>query len=52
MAEYFPEVSKIAYEGADSKNPLAFKHYNADEMVMGKSMRDHLRFAVAYWHTF
>jgi len=52
MAEYFPGVSKIAYKGADSKNPLAFKHYNADEMVMGKSMRDHLRFAVAYWHTF
>ena len=52
MAEYFPEVTKIAYEGADSKNPLAFKHYNAEEMVMGKSMRDHLRFGVAYWHTF
>lgn len=52
MTEYFPEVSKIAYEGADSKNPLAFKHYNPDEIVSGKSMRDHLRFAVAYWHTF
>ncbi|MBW8017491.1 MAG: xylose isomerase [Planctomycetes bacterium] len=52
MAQYFPEVTKIAYEGADSKNPLAFKHYDADEMVMGKSMRDHLRFGVAYWHTF
>lgn len=52
MAEYFKNVTKIAYEGADSKNPLAFKHYNAEEMVMGKSMRDHLRFGVAYWHTF
>jgi len=52
MAEYFPEVSKIAYEGPDSKNPLAFKHYNADEVIMGKTMAEHLRFGVAYWHTF
>ena len=47
----FPEVSKIAYEGPTSKNPLAFKHYQADEVVEGKTMRDHFRFAVAYWHT-
>jgi xylose isomerase len=52
MTEYFPNVKKIKFEGANSKNPLAFKHYNADEMVMGKSMADHLRFAVCYWHTF
>ncbi|MBW8001320.1 MAG: xylose isomerase [Planctomycetes bacterium] len=52
MTEYFPDVKKIAFEGADSKNPLAFKHYNADEVVMGKTMKDHLRFAVCYWHTF
>ncbi len=49
---FFPDVSKIKYEGADSKNPLAFRHYNATEMVEGKSMKDHLRFAVCYWHTF
>jgi len=49
---YFPDVSKIAYDGPDSKNPLAFRHYNADELVEGKSMREHLRFGVAYWHTF
>lgn len=49
---YFPDVSKIAYEGPDSKNPLAFRHYNPSEVVEGKSMKDHLRFAVAYWHTF
>ena len=49
---YFPDVPKIAYEGPDSKNPLAFRHYNADEVVAGKAMKDHLRFAVAYWHTF
>jgi len=47
----FPRISKIKYEGPDSKKPLAFKHYNADEEVDGKPMRDHLRFAVAYWHT-
>jgi xylose isomerase len=50
--QFFPEVSKIAYEGPDSLNPLAFRHYNADEKVEGRSMRDHLRFAVCYWHTF
>lgn len=48
----FPDVSKIPYEGPDSKNPLAFKHYNPDEIVEGKSMKDHLRFSVVYWHTF
>ncbi|MFP4502818.1 MAG: xylose isomerase [Candidatus Hydrogenedentota bacterium] len=52
MPTYFPEVDKIAYEGPDSKNPLAFKHYNPDEKVLGKRMADHLRFAVCYWHTF
>ena len=51
MAEFFPDVNKIEYEGADSKNPLSFKHYNANEEVEGKSMAKHLRFGVAYWHT-
>ncbi|RIK76653.1 MAG: xylose isomerase [Planctomycetota bacterium] len=51
MCAYFPEVTKIQYEGPDSKNPLAFRHYNPDEVVEGKKMRDHFRFAVAYWHT-
>src|SRR5262249_55085901 len=49
--EFFPKVSKIKYEGAKSKNPLSFKHYNASEKVEGKTMREHLRFAVCYWHT-
>ncbi|MBA4031778.1 MAG: xylose isomerase [Planctomyces sp.] len=49
---YFPEVPKIAYEGSKSKNPLAFKHYNPDEVVEGQSMKSLLRYAVAYWHTF
>ncbi len=50
MSEFFPNVSKIQYEGPDSKNPLAFKHYNSEEEVEGKSMSEHLRFGAAYWH--
>ncbi len=49
---FFGDISKIKYEGPDSTNPLAFRHYNPDEIVAGKRMEDHLRFAVAYWHTF
>ncbi len=49
---FFPDVARIRYEGRESTNPLAFRHYNPDEVVEGKSMKDHLRFAVAYWHTF
>ncbi len=52
MTEYFPNVKKIAYEGPDSKNPLAFKHYNPQEVVGDKTMAEHLRFSVAYWHAF
>jgi xylose isomerase len=48
---FFPAVTKIKYEGPDSKNPLAFRHYNPDELVAGKSMKEHLRFSVVYWHT-
>jgi len=48
----FPNVAKIQYEGPASKNPLAFRCYNETELVEGKSMKDHLRFSVAYWHTF
>ncbi|GMA99796.1 xylose isomerase [Pelosinus sp. IPA-1] len=49
---YFANVTKIAYEGAKSKNPLAFKYYNPEEIVAGKTMEEQLRFSVAYWHTF
>ena len=52
MKPAFPQIPTIPYEGPASKNPLAFKHYNAEELVAGKSMREHLRFAVVYWHTF
>ncbi len=48
----FPNVSNIRFEGPKSKNALAFKHYNPEEMVEGKAMKDHLRFSVVYWHTF
>lgn len=51
MSEAFPDIPKIQFEGPKSKNPLSFKHYNADEIVGGKKMRDHMRFGVAYWHT-
>ena len=47
---YF-KVGKIQYEGPQSKNPLSFKYYNPDEVVMGKTMKEQLRFAMSYWHT-
>ncbi|MGM0890270.1 MAG: xylose isomerase [Bacillota bacterium] len=49
---YFESVNKVLYEGKDSKNPLAFKYYNPEEVVGGKTMKEQLRFSVAYWHTF
>ncbi|MGE8021581.1 xylose isomerase [Peribacillus frigoritolerans] len=49
---YFESANKISYEGKDSKNPLAFKYYNPEEVVGGKTMKEQLRFSVAYWHTF
>lgn len=49
---YFPDVPKIEFEGLDSKNPLAFKHYNPEEVVEGKTMEEWLRFSTCYWHTF
>ncbi|MCX7867172.1 xylose isomerase [Limisphaera sp. VF-2] len=52
MKAAFPKIGKIQYEGPKSRNPLAFKHYNPDEIVEGKPMREHFRFSVVYWHTF
>ncbi|MFZ1815911.1 MAG: xylose isomerase [Rhizobiaceae bacterium] len=49
---FFKDIARIGYEGPASTNPLAFCHYNRDELVMGKRMEDHLRFAVCYWHNF
>lgn len=50
--EHFKGIGKIKYEGAQSNNPLSFKYYNPNEVIDGKTMKEHLRFAVAYWHTF
>ncbi len=51
MPAAFPKIKAIRYEGPDSRNPLAFKHYNPDERVEGRTMKEHLRFSVVYWHT-
>ncbi len=48
----FPDVPKILYEGPDSDNPLAYRWYNAEEVIEGKTMAEHLRFSITYWHTF
>ncbi|MBO8130993.1 MAG: xylose isomerase [Candidatus Marinimicrobia bacterium] len=50
--EYFKGIKKIQYEGPDSKNPLAFKYYDENRVVAGKPMKDHFKFAIAYWHSF
>lgn len=52
MTDFFHGIPKLRYEGPDSQNEFAFHHYNPDEMLGGKTMREHLRFAVAYWHSF
>ena len=49
--EYFKGIGDIIFEGKDSDNPLAFKFYNPDQVVAGKTMREHFKFAMAYWHT-
>ena len=52
MTDFFQGIPKIQYEGQQTDNEFAFRHYNPDEKVMGKSLKEHLRFAVAYWHSF
>ena len=51
MSEFFNGVGKIKYEGPDSTNPLAFRFYDENKVVLGKTMTEHLRFAICYWHT-
>lgn len=51
MKEFFPSIPKVRYEGKNTRNPFAFRHYDPDEVILGKKMRDHLKFAMAYWHT-
>ncbi len=52
MTDFFKGISPVKFEGPTSTNPLAYRFYNKDEMVLGKRMEDHIRPAVAYWHTF
>ncbi len=52
MTEFFKNIPAITYEGPDATSEFAFRHYNPDEVILGKRMEDHLRFAVAYWHSF
>ena len=51
VKEYFPNIGKIKFEGKDSKNPLAYRYYDADKMILGKPMKEWLKFAMAWWHT-
>ena len=52
MTDFFKDIPTIKYEGLESQNDFAFRHYDPDEVVLGKTLKDHLRFAVAYWHSF
>ena len=52
MNEFFKNISRIEFEGPESSNPLSFKNYDENKIVLGKTMKEHLRFATCYWHTF
>ena len=52
MSNYFKNIDEINFEGLDSDNPLSFKYYDEDKKVLGKTMKEHLRYATCYWHTF
>ncbi|AFI87077.1 xylose isomerase [Aggregatibacter actinomycetemcomitans D7S-1] len=52
MTNYFNNIDKVRYEGPDSTNPFAYKYYDANQVILGKTMAEHLRLAVCYWHTF
>ena len=52
MTDFFKGIAPVKFEGPNSTNPLAYRHYNKDEIVAGKRMEDHIRPGVAYWHTF
>ncbi|MCX7658821.1 MAG: xylose isomerase, partial [Oscillospiraceae bacterium] len=51
MSNYFANVPVVKYEGPKSKNPFAFKFYDAEKVIAGKKMKDHLKFALSWWHT-
>ncbi|HVJ82975.1 MAG TPA: xylose isomerase, partial [Planctomycetia bacterium] len=52
MNAFFPDVKRIEFEGPATKSPLAFRHYDPAAVIEGKTMKEHLRFSVAYWHAF
>ena len=52
MYSYFEKINKIKFEGSESQNPLSFKYYDEEKKVLDKTMKEHLRFAICYWHTF
>ncbi len=52
LNSHFPKIRKIAYEGPRSANALAFKHYNPSEKIGGRTLKQHMRFSIAYWHAF
>lgn len=52
MTDFFPTVQKVEYKGPTSTDPLSYRYYNADEVILGKKMKDWLRFSVCFWHTF
>ncbi len=52
MTEFFKNVNKVEFEGSESTNPLAFRHYNPERVILGKTMKDHLCFSACYWHNF
>ena len=52
MSNYFKDIDQIRFEGKDSTNPLSFKYYDENKIVLGKTMKEHLSFAACYWHTF
>ena len=49
--EYFPGIGKIKFEGKESMNPMAYRYYDAEKVIMGKKMKDWLKFSMAWWHT-
>ena len=51
VKEYFPSIGKIKFEGKDSKNPMAYRYYDAEKVILGKPMKEWLKFAMAWWHT-
>ena len=52
MSDYFKDIPQISFKGKDSSDPLSFKYYDANKIILGKTIEEHLRMAVCYWHTF